>query len=78
MKKYTDWFPFNIKPKRIGIYQIRRICHQSIPIYKYWNGKFWFHASLNIEEALFNFKEGTKTNLKDAWRGLANNPEETA
>ena len=71
---YTPWFPLNIKPVRLGVYQIINH-HASYAHYSYWNGKFWCFTTDSPAEAV-QYKEkpspsvGKMYNYYDQWRGL--------
>ena len=71
--KLTPWFPGDVKPVRVGVYQrdysgTTFSCHRSQ--YCYWNGKFWSIFSFGPLEALeFKRQKSTLQNLP--WRGVA-------
>lgn len=64
--KLTRWFPGNIKPIRIGIYQ------RSYPTgiyYSQWNGESWGIGFANISIA--KAQSFYKSNLQELhWRGV--------
>jgi hypothetical protein len=70
MNELTDWFPPEIKPVRIGVYQ-RQFSNYSS--YSWWNGKHFsigreFPSALDIhsaQESVFQNKP---------WRGLSVKP----
>lgn len=66
--KLTEWFPPNIKPVHIGIY------NTSIPgntdqFYSYWNGELWSGGYFKFAEAEKYNKMIGMTQYKQ-WRGV--------
>jgi len=63
MGKLTGWFPPEIKPARIGLYE----CKWS-DLNWYWNGSAWRNAGNSFDCTLQN----------RYWRGLASDPAKGA
>ncbi len=68
MSAVTPWFPANVKPIRVGVYQ-------TVLGYQHWNGEFWGQWSRTQVVAFrdANRKSQFQTPL---WRGLASDPNE--
>ena len=81
----TPWFPVEVKPVYVGVYQtLESMWRSNAPFYpihfqdfyyRHWNGEFWGERSVSPEEAeLFkHYRDGKKI----PWRGLAEQPETT-
>lgn len=69
--KLTDWFPADVKPKRVGVY-ITRFVGDSDHGYSYWNGEYWGSEWGSIQKASLWDRYGHQD--KD-WKGLAEKPE---
>lgn len=67
--KLTDWFPGDVKPVRVGVYQTNS--HR----FQYWNGQWWGFFMPNPEAAL-KFRSSKSASQARRWRGLASPPEE--
>jgi hypothetical protein len=68
MKKYTNWFPPEIKPVREGVYEVslgRFYSHT----YAYWNGNRWGWAALSVATATTD-KATAGASQDKSWRGL--------
>lgn len=68
MKK-TKWFPADVKPVHVGVYEIR---HTALPRgFAMWDGLRWSHLMCErYEEPHFEFSP-----FQDKeWRGLAEKP----
>lgn len=70
--KMTPWFPGDVKPVRVGVYQRHysfendRFCH--------WNGLFWSNNGRTVDIA-DQFSE-VESRVQDLpWRGLAEEPK---
>ena len=68
-QQLTDWFPADVKPVRVGVYERRKREHAH---YSKWSGECWIaycstpgHAALESDRSLFQSLE---------WRGLAADP----
>lgn len=68
--KLTPWFPADVKPARVGVYQ--KDFEDETEEYQYWNGKRWFYGDITPSETLQKFsREGNDTiPLARPWRGL--------
>ena len=69
----TVWFPKNINPLRVGIYEISNLDHQSPQLdgYAYWNGSKWYGAKILLKDCIEQKKN--KDNEKwgsYCWRGF--------
>ena len=74
--KLTPWFPAEVKPVHVGVYEIYEHRRHERPTFKHWNGSFWGFASASIGQA-----QSADTHLgpslvqKCNWRGLAAPPK---
>lgn len=72
--KRTVWFPEDINPIRIGIYEISQRDYQNAKHdgYAYWNGSKWFDSKILLKDCIDQKK--TKENEKSwgsyCWRGF--------
>lgn len=63
----TEWFPPNVKPARIGVYE--RSPHPgSGGWFSKWNGGYWSHSYANAEAASKCTRQGMFQNWY--WRGI--------
>jgi hypothetical protein len=69
--KLTEWFPPEIKPVHIGVYQ----CNPFAPhTYRNWDGKNWGVSQHTAEQASFVGYLHAQYQDKIEWRGLAEEP----
>jgi hypothetical protein len=70
-KQMTEWFPSNIKPARIGVYEIQWWFVNCWDYgFSYWNGKQWANSAGTPESALLH-KKWTDGAIQDKkWRGF--------
>lgn len=73
--KLTPYFPSDVKPVHIGVYEIYENRRNERPTFKHWNGKFWGFASRTIEDAQCSDTLGPSCIQKCQWRGVAKLPE---
>ena len=70
MRKHTRWFPHELKPARVGVYEIRHSSWIPRVRYAFWDGACWGNASCEIDGALdmggFGYQD-------KEWRGLSRN-----
>lgn len=72
--KKTIWFPEDINPVRVGIYEISSLDYQNAKHagYAYWNGKKWFNSKILLKDCID--QKRTKANEKSwgsyCWRGF--------
>lgn len=72
MKK-TPWFPADIKPVHVGVYETRAYNDEFI-FFRFWNGSEWGPAAICVSDAYANaFFQGLTQDVK--WRGLATKPK---
>lgn len=76
----TPWFPGDVKPVRVGVYQTEDANLGDDRFYNYWDGKRWYygHAEFHLADPDISWtgdewKDGAKS-LK-RWRGLAEQPK---
>ena len=73
-RKKTVWFPSDMNPVRIGIYEISDRDYQNPTHdgYAYWNGSKWFDSKILLKDCIDQKK--TKENEKSygsyCWRGF--------
>ena len=60
MNIFTDWFPPEVKPVHVGLYECR-CCYQKY----WWDGTKWWIKSKTVRSAI----------QKISWRGLKEKPE---
>lgn len=78
MAKTTEWFPPNIKPTHVGIYQVQKVgWGKSVSLgdvmYSHWNGKRWSPQQFLISD--IERRKRWKANFQNkTWRGLADKP----
>lgn len=66
-EKTTDWYPPNVKPVRVGIYE-RKFLSASAR-FSYWNGKEWGANDMTPERAYLYRGCPSKYQFL-LWRGL--------
>jgi hypothetical protein len=74
MEAYSDWFPREVKPVHIGVYEVRvKANGKIVRWYSYWNGTFWGMSS-NTPGAANVLRETPSDAAAHAggfeWRGL--------
>jgi len=72
LKTLTDWYPSDVKPVRVGIYECNRLEYgsQRVKRFLYWNGARWFY---NAPTDACPFAGGCAGMIRsdgDKWRGL--------
>jgi len=68
--KFTPWFPGNVKPVRVGVYQ-QHCGMGTIVGYQYWNGKKWSSWSHSVEGAILRSGSiACSDHQNDPWRGV--------
>ena len=84
-KKYelqsrTVWFPEDINPGRIGIYEISQRNYQSAKHdgYAYWSGEKWFDSKILLKDCIDQkkIKKNEKSWGSYCWRGFLEQPRE--
>ena len=70
--KLTEWFPAEIEPVHVGVYQTRRYRGEEGEWFQLWNGQDWGLSSLNILLASGSEHDGAFQDVE--WRGLAEKP----
>ena len=72
--KRTVWFPEDINPVRIGIYEISQRDYQNAKHcgYAYWNGSKWFDSKILLKDCIAQkkIKENEKSWGSYCWRGF--------
>ena len=73
--KFTPWFPGDVNPVRVGVYE--RDYHDGYSCYCYWDGRYFGWASETPEAAKADYdRNGRQSTRQDLpWRGLAEEPE---
>lgn len=71
-QKLTPWFPGNVKPVRVGVYERKPTEFTGLGgKYSFWNGNKWLLSAETIQEAaeegcwVWSFEQ------KTPWRGVA-------
>ena len=70
MAKKTAWFPGDVRPVRIGVYETE----DSEPCFQFWSGNEWGHCAGNVAAAV-RLRKHRSAFQNNPWRGLAQNPE---
>lgn len=70
-QKLTDWFPADVKPMRVGVYECKRSAYS---VLKHWNG-VWFGAWGVSADDAYDRKEQKSVSQDEEWRGLAQPPK---
>ena len=66
--KLTEWYPENIKPVRIGVYNTSG--YEASNVYQYWDGSRWAYYMPSVEKAIQSKRSRShQQNVK--WRGIA-------
>ena len=73
--KLTPWFPADVKPVHVGVYEIYENKRSERRTFKHWNGRFWGFASRTIMDAQNADALGPSIIQKCKWRGLAEPPK---
>jgi hypothetical protein len=70
MKK-TRWFPSDVKPAHIGVYEVQNMFGpEHPPLFNYWTGKQWTGAAEHIEDAVMEDRPHMFAIQDRVWRGL--------
>jgi len=68
--KLTKWFPYTVKPIRVGFYQTKIDGTKKI-YYKYWDGAFWGAGENTLRNAIFLRTYNRARGLVPyKWRGI--------
>ena len=73
MKK-TAWFPGDVKPVRVGVYQQKDWTGRRIG-YQRWDGFDWFAWYTDADRAILSLTKTDAGYQNDPWRGLASDPK---
>lgn len=74
IQKLTDWFPADVEPVHVGVYQRSEPGQKSGFRYWYWNGAYWEVGGwLEAEFAVLNHRSQSIC-TDHLWRGLAVKP----
>lgn len=71
MAKLTEWFPADVKPKHLGVYERKDACWR----YACWTGCAWGPGADTIEEAYADAMSDPSIYQDVCWRGLAHPPK---
>jgi len=70
--KLTEWYPGDVKPVRVGVYQQRDGGLGLTIGYQFWSGKFWSSWAETAESAeRGNRFLASDRHQNDPWRGVA-------
>lgn len=75
----TEWFPANVKPVHVGVYQ-GEMDHHCPKWYRFWDGKDWYVGDRWPDGAEREFANGNKVGQPYGsllWRGLSHPPGAT-
>lgn len=72
IKDLTEWFPGNVKPNFIGVYEAKSIVDPSGTWYAYWAGEGWLPCYRTVQYS-FNHRnyDALARHQDKVWRGLA-------
>lgn len=70
-KKLTPWFPPEMKPVRVGIYETDAETEGGTSCYQSWNGAQWSWCSSDSD---FTVIDSRSIHQSPRWRGLAVKP----
>jgi hypothetical protein len=70
--KLTEWYPGNVKPVRVGVYE--RQYGLSRPTYCWWNGLEFCSGHMKKSGAR-KLKDSISPYQDDPWRGIAGKPQ---
>jgi len=76
MNKLTPWFPDNVKPAYVGVYENRvKFGHNGLYLdgYSYWDGEYWMMMNFTKDKTISDFE--ISGNQYRQLRGLAEKPE---
>lgn len=75
-KKFSPWFPPEIKPVRVGVYQVNDADYQNGVAWSYWNGERFCYRTWTETVAYTTYTSENPTALPafTYWRGLARKP----
>ena len=59
--KLTKWYEANVKPVRLGVYQVQDLFREDSGFYAYWNGYHWLIESEQGARLKFQYRR---------WRGV--------
>ena len=70
--KLTEWYPGDVKPVRVGVYQQQSGIRPVSIGYQYWDGSFW-NGWFKTAEMAFRFRRSrvSISHQNDPWRGVA-------
>lgn len=72
MSKFTEWFSADVKPFRVGIYQVSNKYGELG--YSYFNGNLWAWKEISPKSAYRYRNRLEGANQSKEWRGLAKKP----
>lgn len=65
--KLTKWFPGDVKPVHIGVYE-RRLKSWTYVYYSRWDGENWLYMCDTVDKAASQIIDSAHQNLP--WRGV--------
>jgi hypothetical protein len=76
-EKLTPWFPADVKPARVGVYEKDFQIDEGHRSFQYWSGRRWWYGTGNPEgtkKAFLSAPHGECRPRPRPWRGLASDP----
>ena len=72
----TDWFPPDVKPVRVGVYEIFHPDYgNDLECFAYWDGKFWGLFMPTKQGAISErYQHNCGSHQFKTWRGLSKKP----
>jgi hypothetical protein len=66
----TPWFPGNVRPVRVGVYERRQPSKWCSTQYSYWDGQHWGGSHSMPSDAYDYGRHSASLMQSVAWRGL--------
>ena len=70
MRRYTEWFPPEIKPVRVGVYETSLMSGWHLCGFTYWDGNMWSNQQLWPKTAYKQRDYKVDALQAKPWRGL--------
>lgn len=71
-QELTEWFPEDVKPNFIGVYEVKPLYKGESGTYAYWAGEGWLPYHCSVYDAYENRNYDPLSRHQDkVWRGLA-------
>ena len=74
-QKLTQWFPADVKPVHVGVYEVLYQNGKYGKRYRYWDGKKFCYQSFDSQHAFDKRYSSTRLPKYVEWRGLSEQPK---